>query len=120
MILDLAQSSPSSPYAQAPSTSQYAQLASASIAFPATKVVWEPGAGSGRGVNDDERVELLATTGDVLRIWELRDGSDGEDARGRGFVRGNGWGNQAGPEGYRLETRSVLTNVRLPYVVGRI
>ena len=53
------------------------------------------------------RGELLATTGDVLRIWEVAKAWE-EDERGRTYQ--NGWTN--GGDGYVLSPRSVLTNVR--------
>jgi WD repeat-containing protein 68 len=112
LILDIANKESTSPYSQNPPSSSYNQLASANLSFPATKVGWEPG-GGGRGVNDDERIELLATTGDILRIWDLRESWE-DESRGRGYARGNGWSGQSGQggqEGHRLEVRSVLSNV---------
>lgn len=64
----------------------YQLLAQGSLPFPATKVAWEPKRSVG---NENERGELIATSGDVLRIWELSE-----------------WNG-----GYGLDTRSVLTNV---------
>jgi len=87
-------------------TEDYSQLASSSIHVPATKVAWEPreslphdGSG-GRG-------ELLATSGDVLRLWEMGEG--GYDGKAGGYV-GRGWSNGQGA-GYSLNPRAVLTNV---------
>jgi WD repeat-containing protein 68 len=84
-------------------------LASSSIHVPATKVAWEPrdslphDGGGGRG-------ELLATSGDVLRLWEM---GEGGYEQGGGFV-GRGWSNGQGGGGYSLNPRAVLTNVSLP------
>jgi hypothetical protein len=65
--------------------SDFQLISQATLPFPATKVGWEPKSSVGI-----ERGELLATSGDVLRIWELS-------------------------EGYGLTTRSVLTNVGAVY-----
>ncbi|KAK4687317.1 DDB1- and CUL4-associated factor 7, partial [Tremellales sp. Uapishka_1] len=85
--------------------SPYQAIAQGNLAFPATKVGWEPRDGS---VNEDHggRGELLATTGDVLRIWEMEK-SWGEGQHGRSFVGKNGYD---GGEGHVLTERSVLSN----------
>ncbi|RXK37450.1 hypothetical protein M231_05273 [Tremella mesenterica] len=89
----------SSPYS---ASNNFTPLAQANLQFPATKVAWQP---SDRGLGNDEERELLATTGDVLRIWEID--RDYEDEYG-----GNGWG--GGTTGYSLTPRSVLTNSKSP------
>lgn len=72
-------------------------------------MAWEPrdslphDGGGGRG-------ELLATSGDVLRLWEMGEGGYGGE--GGGFV-GRGWSNGQGG-GYSLNPRAVLTNVSDP------
>ncbi|KAL7421121.1 hypothetical protein Q5752_004006 [Cryptotrichosporon argae] len=76
-------------------------VAQAPLALPATKVAWEPAASAARHDGLGGRGELLATSGDVLRIWEV---ARWEDDRARGFVR-NGY-----EEGYALKERSVLSN----------
>jgi WD repeat-containing protein 68 len=100
-----------------PSVSQsgeYQHLASTNIHVPFTKVAWEPreslpheGTG-GRG-------ELLATSGDVLRLWEVTEGTggySGGNGSGSGYV-GRGWSNdQSQGGGYSISSRGVLTNVR--------
>jgi WD repeat-containing protein 68 len=81
-------------------------LASVNLHLPATKVAWEPRESlphEGHG----GRGELLATSGDVLRLWEVHEGSGVYDD-GSGYV-GRGWSN--GNEGYSLTARGVLTNV---------
>lgn len=82
----------------------FTQLASANLAFPATKVAWEPSSSIGR----HDGGGLLATTGDVLRIWELTNGeSDATPATSRiGYGSRNGY-----DSGYKLTERSVLSNV---------
>lgn len=58
---------------------------------------------------------MLATSGDVLRLWEMGEGgAGGYDGQGGGYV-GRGWSNgQGGGGGYSLNPRAVLTNVRAP------
>jgi WD repeat-containing protein 68 len=117
-------SSSSSSHAQAQSPSgapqNFYQQASHGLMFPATKVGWEPAESVVHAGREEEggRGELLATTGDVLRIWEV--GLDWSEERGRGFVgrsygyngQGQGQGQgQSQPQGHALSTRSVLTNV---------
>lgn len=93
-------------------TPDFQHLAQSNLAFPATKVGWEPQQSVVGAAHEDAggRGELLATTGDVLRIWELGKDWDTEE-RGRSYVGRNGWSN--GAEGYSLSPRSVLTNVGL-------
>jgi len=93
-------------------TPDYQQLAQTNLAFPATKVGWEPQQSIVGAAQEDVggRGELLATTGDVLRIWEMGKDWNGEE-RGRSYVARNGWSNGGG--GYVLSPRSVLTNVSL-------
>ena len=91
------------------SSSGYQQLASANLQLPATKVAWEPReslphdghGGGGRG-------ELIATSGDMLRLWEVNEGGGYDD--GSGYI-GRGWSNGGGAGGYTLNARGVLTNV---------
>jgi hypothetical protein len=55
---------------------------------------------------------LLATSGDVFRLWEMGEGgAGGYDGQGSGYV-GRGWSNgQGGGGGCSLNPRAVLTNV---------
>lgn len=107
---------PSSPSS---SSRGYQQLASANLQLPATKVAWEPREslpheGHGQG----GRGELLATSGDVLRLWEVNESGGYDD--GSGYV-GRGWSNGGGGGGggYTLNARGVLTNVSdLIWLVG--
>lgn len=98
-------------------SSNFQQQASHGLVFPATKVGWEPAESVIHAGREEEggRGELLATTGDVLRIWEV--GLDWSEERGRGYVgRGNGYAQGQGKgqaQGHALSTRSVLTNVSL-------
>lgn len=88
----------------------FQQLSIANLAYPATKVGWEPAeslAGA-RHEGQGGRGELLATTGDVLRIWELKSFDGGESNR-IGYGR-NGY-NETAREQYQLQERSVLSNV---------
>lgn len=89
-------------------------LAMGNLAFPATRIGWEPAeslaAGGARHELDGGRGELLATTGDVLRIWELKpwDGGAGGPNEQRVGYRAarNGYTDE-----YSLSERSVLSNV---------
>ncbi|WVQ81310.1 hypothetical protein IAT38_003433 [Cryptococcus sp. DSM 104549] len=84
----------------------YQQLASANMNLPATKVGWEPG--ESVRLEEGGRGELLATSGDALRIWEVaKEWNDG----GGAYVGQNGWGG----EGYKVKSRSMLTNSKSPH-----
>lgn len=85
---------------------QLQQIASVNLTFPATKVGWEPSQSvlGNSYAEGDGAAELLATTGDVLRIWDLAVDWSGERS---GYVGG---GARGGPQ-HVLNTRSVLTNV---------
>jgi WD repeat-containing protein 68 len=88
-------------------TGTFQQLASTNLGFPATKVGWDPSNRDLGGYDSAEQVELLATTGDVLRIWDLSKDWEGSAGNGSGgYVGRNGWSNE-----YVLNARSVLTNV---------
>jgi WD repeat-containing protein 68 len=112
LVVDLASNLPSTQSAYTPQ-SDFQQLAQAPLAFPATKVGWEPRASVVNAGHEDDggRGELLASSGDVLRLWEMS--KDWGDGRGRGYVGDrNGWTNSEATGGYSLKSRSVLTNVR--------
>lgn len=97
---------------------EFESLAQASLAFPATKVGFEPQASAVAAGQEEDggRGELLATTGDMLRLWELA--PTWNDNGGGGYVgRGqNGWND--GRNSYALQTRSVLTNVSEELATG--
>jgi WD repeat-containing protein 68 len=88
-------------------------IASVNLTFPATKVAWEPAQSVAGNAYTNGQTELLATTGDVLRIWDL--GRDWKGDTSRGYVGRGGAGGGGGyeTEQYVLNTRSVLTNVSL-------
>jgi WD repeat-containing protein 68 len=92
------------PNASYTASSDLQQLATAGLTYPATKVGWEPKESLSR---DGGRGELLATTGDVLRIWEMKWDGSSKDAGRIGYGR-NGY-NDA--EGWKLHQRSFLSNV---------
>lgn len=94
--------------AYAPPASDFQQLTTTNLQFPATKVGWEPAESLARHSDQGGRGELLATTGDVLRIWELKWDS-AQDSGRIGYGR-NGY-NDTG-EGWKLHQRSLLSNVR--------
>lgn len=91
-------------------TQDFHQLASGNLAFPATKVGWEPeqSLAGARHEGNGGRGELLATTGDVLRIWELKMW-EGPDSNRVGYGR-NGY-MDTGADNYTLTERSMLSNV---------
>jgi hypothetical protein len=118
----------------------YNLLAQASHPFPPTRVTWEPrpstnSSSSSRLTNTgtgERQTELLATTGDALRVWEVETSMDGwaepndvgdggseddEDGDRFGYRRDRdrarvGYGGRQG-EKVRLRERSKLTNVSL-------
>ncbi|KAK1922636.1 putative transparent testa glabra 1 protein [Papiliotrema laurentii] len=89
-------------------------IASVNLTFPATKVAWEPAQSVAGNAYTNGQTELLATTGDVLRIWDL--GRDWKGDTSRGYVGRGGAGGGGGyeTEQYVLNTRSVLTNSKSP------
>ncbi|WVR08876.1 hypothetical protein IAU60_005935 [Kwoniella sp. DSM 27419] len=98
------------------SASDLRQVGSVNLNFPATKVGWEPRESlHGVGYDEGGRGELIATSGDALRLWEVAEvwGNEGT-ARSR-YVGKNGWGEaEAGPS-YSISSRSVLTNSKTPH-----
>jgi hypothetical protein len=107
------------------SQSDFVSLAQASHPFPPTRVTWEPKPSSSRltgSGNYDRETELLATTGDALRVWEVsEEGDEGNDsdeeefrlnAGQRGYV-GVDEGDANGRK-VKLRERSKLTNVSPP------
>jgi len=61
-------------------------LAEAHHGYPATKLLWEPAAANGQAWKFKPRLEaeLLATSGEVLKIWEFD--AQGGGRRGSGYV----------------------------------
>ncbi len=102
--------------------SDFVVLASASHAFPPTKVDWEPVPGSTGGASSSHHgsapTELLATTGDVLRIWALEEDGEAQAQSQQGGHKGAEYVDarrrEAGGMGWRLRERSKLSNVRGP------
>ncbi|KZT59536.1 WD40 repeat-like protein, partial [Calocera cornea HHB12733] len=64
-------------------------LAEASHGYPATKLLWEPAGANGHAWKFKPRLEaeLLATSGEVLKIWEFD--AQGGARRGGGYAKGN-------------------------------
>lgn len=83
----------------------FQQLATANLTYPPTKVGWEPAESLARA-DQGGRGELLATTGDVLRIWEMKWDGTSKDSGRIGYGR-NGYND----EGWKLNQRSFLSNV---------
>lgn len=87
-------------------SSDLQSLTTTTLQFPATKVGWEPAESLSRHSDQGGRGELLATTGDVLRIWELK-WETSQDSKPVGYGR-NGY--SEGAEGWKLHQRSLLSN----------
>lgn len=86
--------------------SDFQQLATVNLTYPSTKVGWEPAESLARA-DQGGRGELLATTGDVLRIWEMKWDGSSKDSSRIGYGR-NGY-NEV--DGWKLQQRSFLSNV---------
>ncbi|WVQ93012.1 hypothetical protein IAU59_000075 [Kwoniella sp. CBS 9459] len=104
------------------SGSQLSQLASTNLNLPATKVGWEPkDSAHGTRYDDGGRGELIATSGDALRIYEVTkewgtdSGAGQAGGTGSGYVGKNGWAAANGEPGYAVRSRSVLTNSKTPH-----
>lgn len=89
----------------------FVPLATASHPFPPSRVTWEPNPAASRLTSRGEHeasTELLATTGDALRIWQATDGS-GSDQDDDGYDQvAKSKSNKTRIE---LRERSKLTNV---------
>ena len=81
----------------------FVSLVEAHHGYPATIVQWQPAAAAGLG--NQER-ELIATSGDALRVWEYS--GEGGAAQGAGYVNVK----QAGL-GHKLTLKSTLSGVRV-------
>ena len=76
--------------------------------YPATRLQWQPAtANSFAWSQKAASAELLATTGDALRVWEYA--SDAPPAGGAGYV-GRGAGG-----GHRLTLKTALSGVSTEY-----
>ncbi|CAG8483235.1 609_t:CDS:2 [Paraglomus occultum] len=89
------------PY-QRPSTGDFIKIAEVDHHYPITKVLWEPNKG---GLKTPD---LLATTGDHLRLWEIVDDVN---------TTGNtiGVNNGVGVRTQRLNHRQLLTNTKADF-----
>ncbi|WVQ73764.1 hypothetical protein IAR50_003344 [Cryptococcus sp. DSM 104548] len=113
-IVDLT-SSPNASQSQSPYYSQhngapsngagpeFRPMAQTSLNVPATKVAWEPG--ESLRLDEGGRGELVASSGDVLHIWEV---AEEWESGGGGYV-GNTYG---GASSWSLKNRSVLSNAK--------
>ncbi|WRT69289.1 uncharacterized protein IL334_006273 [Kwoniella shivajii] len=96
-------------------SSDFESLASTSLGFPATKIGWEPKESlSGVGYEDNGgRGELIATSGDALRIFDItKDWNNdigGTTGTGGGYVGKNGWNND-NEANWSIKSRSMLSN----------
>ena len=82
----------------------FVTLVEAQHGYPATRLQWQPStANSFAWSQKAASAELLATTGDALRVWEYA--SDGP-AAGSAYV-----GRQSGGGGHRLTLKTALSGV---------
>ena len=85
--------------------SDFVTLVEANHGYPATSLQWQPAAATSFAWSQKTGVsELLATTGDALRVWEYA--SDQQSAIS------NYVGRQSGGSGHRLTLRAALSGVR--------
>ena len=86
----------------------FVTLVEAQHGYPATRLQWQPAtANSFAWSQKIGMAELLATTGDALRVWEYA--SDG--AAAGGGVGGGYVGRQSGGGGHRLTLKTALSGV---------
>ena len=76
-------------------------LAEAHHGYPPTAVRWQPASAAATGIAGGN-AELLATSGDALRVWEFAESGP----TGGGYV-----GMKAGGGGHRLTLKSTLSGV---------
>lgn len=88
----------------------FVTLVEAQHGYPATCLQWQPaaayGAAGGWAQQKGGTSELLATTGDALRVWEYA-----SDGAGPGM--GSYVGRQASGSGHRLTLKTALSGVRV-------
>jgi WD repeat-containing protein 68 len=83
----------------------FVTLVEASHGYPATSLQWQPSAASSYAWSQKSpSTELLATTGDALRVWEYS--SDAQPVMS-GYV-----GRQPASAGHRLTLKTALSGVR--------
>ena len=83
----------------------FVTLVEAQHGYPATRLQWQPStANSFAWSQKAQGAELLATTGDALRVWEYA--SDAPPAGGTGYVGRPGTGG-----GHRLTLKTALSGV---------
>lgn len=83
----------------------FVTLVEANHGYPATSLQWQPAsAASYNWSHQVNNTELLATTGDALRIWEY---SSDQQPNASSYV-----GRQASGGGHRLALRAALSGVR--------
>lgn len=83
-------------------------LAEAHHGYPPTAVRWQPASAAATGLAG-ANAELLATSGDALRVWELAESV----SAGSGYV-----GMKASGGSHRLTLKSTLSGVRSSLTVG--
>jgi len=80
------------------------ELAVATHGYPATSLQWQPASGAGAGwTNKGTHSDVLASTGDILRVWSF-----GADAGGAG----SGYVGRGAPVQYSLTARHQLSGTK--------
>ena len=93
--------------------SDFVTLVEAQHGYPATRLQWQPATANSFAWSQKVGVaELLATTGDALRVWEYA--SDGTAGGGAGGYVGR----QPGGGGHRLTLKTALSGVSTQSFVG--
>ena len=84
----------------------FVTLVEANHGYPATSLQWQPASASNYGWSQkSSSTELLATTGDALRVWEYSSDSQ--------TPLNNYVGRQSTTAGHRLALKTVLSGVRI-------
>ena len=89
----------------------FVTLVDAHHGYPATSLQWQPASANSFAWNAKaSQAELLATTGDALRVWEYASDQTSGGSAGAGYV-GKAAG-ATGSGGHRLTLRAALSGVR--------
>ena len=83
----------------------FVTLVEAHHGYPATSVQWQPASALGIG---NTSAELIATSGDAMRVWEYA--SEGAGVQSSGYV-----GVKQAGGGHRLTLKSTLSGVSVPF-----
>lgn len=96
----------------ADSYSDFVTLVQSHHGYPATNVQWQPASASSFNWSQKAGIsELLASTGDALRVWEYTSDASPAMSSISGYV-----GRQSTNDGHRLTLRAALSGVRLVHM----